>query len=404
MKRIKILSVVGVCWIILAAVPAWNPSDIQVDDQDAVVNRGLAWLAAAQQEDGSWGAGSHARQDIRDPGAVAGDPATTAFAGLALIRAGSDLNSGPYRQQVRKAAKYLMGVVDGSDYNSAQITEIQGTQPQVKLGQNIDVAITAQFLGRVLSEAKGDAMESSVKRSLQTCIRKLEMSQQGNGGWSGGGWAGVLQSAAAFNALESARVQGLDTDDAVFNKAKKYQTDNVVVSGSAAPDIKTDDAAGIQLYTIAGNQRATARDARKAEQMVEKARKEGRLQRGATVSKETLKELQMSEDEAEYLAEAYEKNRTTTRQLQDESVLAGFGNNGGEEFLSYMLTSESLIITGGEAWNEWDIGMGDRLSKIQNNDGSWSGHHCITSPVFCTAAALLTLTTQRDEELLVAEK
>jgi hypothetical protein len=33
---------------------------------------------------------------------------------------------------------------------------------------------------------------------------------------------------------------------------------------------------------------------------------------------------------------------------------------------------------------------------IQNNDGSWEGHHCITSPVFCTATALLILSIQED--------
>jgi hypothetical protein len=28
---------------------------------------------------------------------------------------------------------------------------------------------------------------------------------------------------------------------------------------------------------------------------------------------------------------------------------------------------------------------------VQNGDGSWTGHHCITSRTFCTAAAVLVL-------------
>jgi hypothetical protein len=44
--------------------------------------------------------------------------------------------------------------------------------------------------------------------------------------------------------------------------------------------------------------------------------------------------------------------------------------------------------------------MGERLQKIQNTDGSWSGHHCITSPVFCTSAVLLTLAADRDARML----
>jgi hypothetical protein len=46
--------------------------------------------------------------------------------------------------------------------------------------------------------------------------------------------------------------------------------------------------------------------------------------------------------------------------------------------------------------------MHGRLQKIQNSDGSWSGHHCITSPVFCTAAVVQCLTTDRDATFLVA--
>ena len=43
-----------------------------------------------------------------------------------------------------------------------------------------------------------------------------------------------------------------------------------------------------------------------------------------------------------------------------------------------------------------------RLQKVQNGDGSWSGHHCITSPVFCTAAVVQCLTTDRDATFLIA--
>ena len=84
----------------------------------------------------------------------------------------------------------------------------------------------------------------------------------------------------------------------------------------------------------------------------------------------------------------------------EEALLAGFGNNGGEEFLSYMLASESMVILGEKEWNNWFDKMGGRLSKVQNPDGSWSGHHCITSPVFCTAAVVQTMTADRDAEML----
>lgn len=389
--------------IIILGMFGFNMStpDRDVKEKEAVaISRGLSWLASAQHQDGSWGAGSHARQDIRDPNAVNGDPATTAFAGLALVRAGSTVNSGPYQNQVQKAVKYLVRTVEDSNPNDPQITDQRGTQPQVKLGVNIDVALTAQFLSRVLNDDLSPAFEAEVKQALQICVDKLQLSQQGDGSWKQGGWAAALQSAAAFNALESAKSQGLELDEDAYQLAKEFQQDRVSTTGSGAPSVRTDDAAGIALYSLAGNQRATARDAKKAKEWEERARKEGKLKDGEELS-EVVVTGYASKQEAKRVIGAYRKNKATQRQLQNEQVLAGFGNNGGEEFLSYMMTSESLIITGGEAWTKWDLSMKQRLAKIQNNNGSWSGHHCITSPVFCTAAALLTMTTERDREVLV---
>jgi hypothetical protein len=102
------------------------------------------------------------------------------------------------------------------------------------------------------------------------------------------------------------------------------------------------------------------------------------------------------------LARAAAQNKVQLERLGDENLLKGFGNNGGEEFLSYLMTSESLVIAGGDKFHQWNDKMEGRLSKVQNSDGSWSGHHCITSPVFCTAAVVQCLTTDRDAEFLVA--
>lgn len=82
-------------------------------------------------------------------------------------------------------------------------------------------------------------------------------------------------------------------------------------------------------------------------------------------------------------------------QLKDPKFIQGFGSNGGEEFLSYMNISESLVAQGGDKWKEWDTGISQNLQRIQNDDGSWTGHHCITGRGFCTASALLTLMADR---------
>jgi hypothetical protein len=64
------------------------------------------------------------------------------------------------------------------------------------------------------------------------------------------------------------------------------------------------------------------------------------------------------------------------------------------------MTSETMLIAGGDKFHQWQDKMQGRLSKIQNADGSWSGLHCITSPVFCTAAVVQCLTADQDVEFL----
>lgn len=380
------------------ADPHVPPSPAYTVDQEFVpkpipvfIERGMDWLAEAQYENGGWGAGSHSRQDIRDPHAVAVDPATTAFSAMALMRSGSTLTSGKYRRNIQKSLTLLLAMVEDAPPGD-RISNITGTQPQAKLGQNIDVSMVTQFLSEILPFTKHDAeLHRRTKNALATCLDKLEGAQDADGSWnSKGGWAGVLQSAMANNALEMAQVAGGEVDEKVLGKSRDYQKGNVDADGG----VRTEAAAGVSLYAISGSQRATAKEARRAQDLVAEGAVTGEISR-PVVNADNLRQLGLKDDEAKQLVEAYEKNKASSEMLQSDAVLSGFGNNGGEEFLSYMMTSESLVLSDDEGWNEWHEKMNSRLSKIQNQDGSWSGHHCITSPVFCTAAVILTMTADR---------
>jgi hypothetical protein len=87
--------------------------------------------------------------------------------------------------------------------------------------------------------------------------------------------------------------------------------------------------------------------------------------------------------------------KAVAKQLGDKRFIEGFGSNGGEEFLSYLNISESLVVKGGDEWAKWDKQVMQNLNRVQNKDGSWSGHHCITGRTFCTATALLVLLADR---------
>ena len=88
--------------------------------------------------------------------------------------------------------------------------------------------------------------------------------------------------------------------------------------------------------------------------------------------------------------------RAITSQLSDTKFVTGFGSIGGEEFFSYLNISESLRRTGGPEWKKWNGEMTAKLLKLQNEDGTWAGHHCITGRVAVTSAAILLLQADRE--------
>lgn len=363
------------------------------------VGKSMAWLAQAQAADGGWGAGLHSRQEVTDPHAVKTDPATTAVVGMALIRVGNTLDEGQYHLQLRKALQYLLKAVENTPAGAINITTLHGTQAQTKLGENIDVALTSQFFSRVLPLATNRAeVEKQVQDALAKCVQIIENSQQKDGSWSVSGWAPVLNSAMACNALELAELNGVNVDSNIVKRAQAYQRGNVSSTGS----VRTDKSAGIALYSLSSSQRNNVKLSKKAEGLLRAPVSSQKSKSVAEIRKD-IESKGVSTDEAQALSEAVVTYNAVSDQMERDDVISGFGNNGGEEFLSYMMTSESYIHAGDDKWEKWYSKMSGLFEKTQNNNGSWSGHHCITSPVFCTAVVVMTLTPDRDPLLLASK-
>lgn len=370
------------------------------------LNRSMSWLAKSQLSNGGWGAGNHNNQQNRNPKLVKADPATTAFTAMALIRGGHTLESGAFSPHLNKAIVYLVEKVENSETEHSNITNMKGTQPQRKLGENIDVAMTLQLLNKIYPMMQEDhELIDRVDQAIDICIGKLERTQLADGSWNGGGWAPVLNSAMVNNALEISKEQGRTVNDEVIEKSKLYQAHNYDENG-----IKTEAAAGIPLYAYSSTQRATAKDAgavnallKEADVKVNKSSKEAEAIAFSVLNKK------YDEKTARNMAKSYSVYNASTESLKSDAVLSGFGNNGGEEYLSYAMTSESLVAAGNEAeYEAWISRMSDLFAQTQNANGSWSGHHCITSPVFCTAAVVMAMTADRDafylEELINGAK
>ena len=359
----------------------------------------LVWMAKAQSNDGGWGAGSYYNQGITDPHAVKSDPATTAIVSMALLRCRNTPSTGPYSANLNKATNFLILAVENAPEKSDNITTEQSTQPQIKLGTNIDVILTSQYLTNLLDEIDNDrTLKSRVKNCIDKCIRKIQRSQQANGSFKGSGWAGVLQSSLANNALETAEDKGINVDAAVLEKSRNFQKGNV---NAGTGDVKTDLGAGVMLYSVSSSSRASAKEAKQAKEKIEEGKKSGRLKATDTVTAANLQVVGYSYSQATKADAAYEVNVASKKQALQNDVMEGFGSNGGEEFLSYLQTGEGMIVSKDNDWKKWYDNISGRLLKIQNSDGSWNGHHCITSPVFCTATCLLVLSVNNDIEHLL---
>lgn len=361
------------------------------------VRDGLSWLAEAQLENGGYGAGSHTAQHVRNPHAVKADPATTAMVAQALVRSGTTLKKGAYADNLKNAIAYLLETVESSSKTDPYITDVRNTQIQSKLGQNIDAVLTAQFLSNLLDRNLKGLDKKRVNRALDICVAKIEAGTDASGRQKGAGWAGVLQSGLANSALEAAQSVGADVDEEVLEKARDYQKQNYDEKDGS---VKTEDGAGVMLYAVSGSVRASAKDARRAQEALNKAKKEGKLDDKAPMSVANLIKSGFSESEAIDYNASYKVYESAKNTAQRSDVLNGFGNNGGEEFLSFLQTGESLVVNKDEDWKDWYDNMSGRILKIQNEDGSWNGHHCITSPVFCTATSVLLLTVENDIQFL----
>lgn len=362
------------------------------------VKEGLKWLKQAQHENGGWGCGSNQFQQERNPHAVPPDPATTAIVSMALLRSGSTLTDGPYHQELSKATNYLFEVLKNSNPNAPNITDLTNTQIQTKLGQNIDVVLTTQYLTNLMASlSSNNPIKKEIEKYLNLSVGKIQLAQNEDGSLKGGTWAGVLQSSFANSALESAQTLGIQMDEVKLQNSRQYQKGNYDLETA---EVSTSAGAGILLYSLSSTSRASAKEAKEARSKIERAIQKGILSKNEKVTVKNLVVSGLDEAEAMELNASYQIYEASKVKAQRDDVQKGFGNNGGEEFLSFLQTGESLILGQDDSWVNWYDNVSQRLLDIQNNDGSWNGHHCITSPVFCTATCISILTIQNDIELL----
>jgi hypothetical protein len=362
------------------------------------VERGIGWLTEHQLESGAWGQGEESAAmghgaKLKDIASVA----DTCMATLALLRSGSTPSAGPHEKQVLAAVNYICGEIEKADKDSLSITSTRGTRVQGKLGPYIDTFMACTVLSEVQNQMPDEASHNRASAALDKVLHKIQKNQREDGTWDDRGWAATLSQSMAVKGLNRAAQAGKQVDEKVREKAEEY------TRGQFDKNSKTFSAkgtAGVTLYGAASQLGALNDSVNTNEEQAAELENQPTPDPEAPTptpgpplsEDEKQRKLARFKEAKEDLAAA---RKAVVEKLDDKGFVAGFGSNGGEEFLSYLNIGEALVVAGGEDWKKWDQAMTENLNRIQNKDGSWTGHHCITGRTFCTSAALLVLMVDR---------
>ena len=339
---------------------------IEATPTAAAIEKGAKWLVSVQGADGGWGQDGGETSYVRTGERLessGNDVANTAVAALALLQAGKK-----YQPNVDRALNFILKNVETSSADGLQITDRKGTQIQRKLGPYIDTFLTSMLLAQVDGTLSKE-LNARVRRALEKCVAKIERNQQKDGSWNiAGGWAPILGTSMASRSLFEAAQKGVKTEDVVMRRAEDY-----TVMALSAPAVGVGAGAGVGAGFgggVAGGSLSAAA--------------------GVPLYQKAQALEQLSRTEADRQKNAGEIKKIQA-ELGDARFVEGFGSIGGEEFFSYLNVSDGLQRGGGAQWKQWHSQIVQKILNLQNSDGTWAGHHCITGRVAVTSAAILNL-------------
>jgi hypothetical protein len=390
--------VTGIAAVAIGICAETNTSYKKSAAQDPVsiaVAKGMKWLVSVQGKDGGWGQDGGETSYVRQGEHLesnGNDVANTAVAAEALLNAGNTPTRGEYRDSLQRAVHFVLEHVEQSPEEGLAVTDLNGTQIQRKLGPYIDTFLTAKLLAD-LDGNMGNAKDNArVRTNLEKCVVKVEKNQLKDGSWNiSGGWAPILGTSMASQSLYVASGKGVAVEQKTMARVDGYTASTFVapvrVGGSVAGvagGIGTGSGGGVGPSSSASMAMSVDVSAASA---------------GVSLYKRA-QELEQLSRTPEDRKKNGEKIASIESQLSDPRFVTGFGSVGGEEYFSYLNISDSLHRAGGAEWERWNREMKTKILAMQNEDGTWSGHHCITGRVAVTSAAMLMLVADREKAFL----
>lgn len=307
----------------------WSVADAEESSaaRAQAVQRGLIWLAGAQQEDGSWGS-----RGFR------GSVAVTAQGMLALFSAGSTPAAGPYAEVSRRAAFYLRQHARDDGLFAANEAAAHGPM------------YGHAFATLALAESWGELSEPALFDSLVEAAALITGTQSQAGGWRYQpipGDADISVTASMLVALRGLVLAGVEVDAATAEQAVGYLLSLQNNDGgfryvqAAGPSAAPRTAAALFALQLAGVQGAA-------------------VERGFT----WLDQHPISLDDA------------------DGYALYGLAASASARWQRQLAADDWM------AWSDWFEPVVHSLLERQQADGSWLDPSC---PEYGTAAAISIL-------------
>ncbi|MDE0890619.1 MAG: terpene cyclase/mutase family protein [Planctomycetota bacterium] len=224
-----ILSLVTASLLILSAPQIAPESTARVEDEREIVTdaqreaveRGLAWLAAHQAEDGSWHAriGYKLNEDYNATAVNRGHIGVTALAGMAFLAGGNLPARGEHGPKIEKALDFILSKVSEDGYITSSGSRMY----------------SHAFATLFLAEIYGMTHREDVRRKLQEAVDFIVKSQNAQGGWRYEPYAAESDMSIVVCqvlALRAARNIGIRVPKLTVDRAARYVVESAVTERS----------------------------------------------------------------------------------------------------------------------------------------------------------------------------
>jgi squalene cyclase len=282
---------------------------------DRAIDRGLAWLARRQHEDGSFGTGTYP-----------GNTGITGLAGMAFLSSGSTPGRGPYGRPLNRCVDYLLQNAQQSGFINAP--RGAGHGPMYGHG----------FATLFLAECDGMSLRPEVRETLAKAVKLIVATQNKEGGWRyfpQRDDADISVTICQMMALRAAHNAGLHVPKDTIDRSVQYVK-------------RAQNADGGFRYMLEGTERESG-FARSAAAVV--ALNGAGIYQGPEVEKALAYLMHFKpQPGVEQLVPYYE--------------------------YGHYYAVQAMWQAGGDAWNAWYPAVRDDVINRQQADGSWKSSVC----------------------------